>query len=75
MNEKLYQELLKLPRANLIHLMWEALDEMQSYNNRTRTHCIALAIRAEVMEQPDGHHLYKLPPLSQIKETTKKMGL
>jgi len=44
MTDALYEKLTKLPRKNLIALMWEALDYMQEWNGRTRTHCICKAL-------------------------------
>lgn len=71
MNEKLYNFLLDLPKENLVHLMWAALDEMQSYNGKSRTKCILMAMGAE--ERDNG--TWKLPELEEILENTKELGL
>lgn len=71
MDEKLYQLLLKLPKENIVNLMWEALDEMQSYNGRSRQTCIMLAMDATEV----GEGKRKLPSLAEIKRSTENMGL
>ena len=40
------RHLLKLPKQNLVNLMLSALDEMQVYNGRSKTECIATALGA-----------------------------
>ena len=77
MNDKLYELLLKLPRKNLINLMWEALDEMQSYNGRSRFDCIMLAIEdaTESEEKDNGNISYKIKSLAELKRSTETMGL
>jgi len=77
MNDKLYEMLTKLPRRNLIHLMWGALDEMQTYNGRSRQQCIMLAIgnAAESEEQKNGTMKYKVKSLAELKRVTHNMGL
>lgn len=50
MNEKLYKFLMGLPQDVMLGIMWSALDEMQSYNGRSRTDCIALALGCEETE-------------------------
>jgi hypothetical protein len=71
MNDKLYIQLLKIPRANLIVLMMNALDEMQSYNGRTRMECIAIALGLESREKEDGTMIYRLPTVAEIKKSTQ----
>lgn len=71
MDHKLYNILLKLPRKNLIHLMWESLSEMQSYNGRSRTECIAIAMNADL----NSNGKYSTPSLAKLKEITNNMGL
>jgi len=75
MNDKLYDILAKLPRRNLINLMWEALDVKHSYN--TRQACILEAMGAEVKDNlKTGGFQYRLPPtLKEIKENTNNLGL
>ena len=77
MNEKLYEQLIKLPRHNLISLMWGALDEMQDYNGRSRLECIMLAMgdAAEHEEKEDGTMRYKIKSLAELKRQTHYMGL
>ena len=77
MNERLYEILMKLPRANLINLMWAALDEMQAYNGRTRLDCVILAIgdATECKEKDNGTMSYKIKSLEELKRNTETMGL
>jgi len=77
MNDKLYKILTKLPRKNLIHLMWEALDEMQAHNARSRMECIMLALEGatESKEKKDGSMSYKIKSLAEVKRITENMGL
>lgn len=70
MQDELYELLMKLPRKNLIGCMMQALDEMQSWNGRTRTHCICTALGCEETVKDDGSATYKVPPLKKIKENT-----
>ena len=65
--ERLYEVLMKLPRKNLIHLMFDALDEMQTYNGRTKMCCICYAMGCK--ESDDGKS-YTIPSLRKIKENT-----
>lgn len=67
MNEQLYERLMQLPPENLISLMMMALDEMQAYNGRSRTHCIMTAIGAENVDE----NTWRVPPVEKIKENTK----
>jgi len=71
MNDNLYELLLKLPKRNLVNIMWEALDEMQAFNGRTRTFCIMSAIGAKNTEEGK----YKIPSINEIKKHTENMGL
>jgi len=75
MNEELYELLLKLPKENLINIMWNALDEMQAHNMRTRMFCIMESIGA--IEKRDKHNRikYSVPKINIIKEYTSTMGL
>ena len=75
MNDALYENLMKLPKSNIIALMWAALDEMQAYNGRTRTFCIVEAAGGEVVEGEDGRTKYRLPSVAKMKENTNSMGL
>lgn len=70
MNDRLYEILMKLPRKNLIHCMLEALDEMQSWNGRTKTYCITKALGGESVERDDGVY-YKMPSLKKMREHTE----
>ena len=40
MNEKLYEFIMKLPKKNIINLMFIALEEIQGYNGQTMKECI-----------------------------------
>ena len=76
MNDQVYELLEKLPRKNLIHLMWGALDIMQGYSGKTRQGCVLEALGAEVIQTDEGSWSYRLPKtLKQIKENTESMGL
>jgi len=76
MDDQVYELLEKLPRRNLIHLMWEALDIMKGYNGRTRQGCILEAMGSAVINNDRGTFSYKLPKtLKLIKENTESMGL
>ena len=75
MNDKLYEILLKLPRKNLIHLMWGALDEMQSYNGRSRQECIMQGMGAKEKQKEDGTYKYVIESLAELKRNTENMGL
>lgn len=66
MNELLFQNLMKLPKVNLINLMDLALDEMQSYNGQTKLSSIMRALDAEEIE-----YRWKLPSIKKMKEATK----
>lgn len=70
MHDQLYELLLKLPKENIINLMYSALDEMQMYNGRTITQCICTSLGCEE-EEKDGKSYWKLPTLKVIKERTK----
>ena len=77
MQDRLYEILIKLPRKNLISLMWGALDIMQGYNGRTREGCILEAMGSEVLNnEKTGGFKYRLPAtLKEIKENTDCLGL
>ena len=76
MDDRLYEILTKIPRKNLIHLMWQALDEMKAYNGRSRQECIMLAIEpaSESKEREDGIISYKIKSLAELKRVTENMG-
>ena len=76
MDDQIYELLEKLPRKNLIHLMWGALEIMQGYNGRTRQGCILEAMGADIKNNDRGTLSYKIPnTLKEIKENTENMGL
>ena len=76
MDEQVYELLEKLPRKNLINLMWEALDIMQGNGTRTRQGCILEAMGSAIMDNDRGTFSYKLPKtFKEIKENTESMGL
>ena len=70
----LYNRLLKLPRVNLINLMWAALDEMEAYNRRSKIYCIMEAMEAECIDSEEGTK-WKIPSLPKMKKATDQMGL
>ncbi len=71
MNEKLYDMVMKLPKKNIVNLMWEALSYMEQYNGRTRQACILMALGATQLE--DGR--WRLPGHEKARENTETMGL
>ena len=77
MNERLYEILEKLPRKNLINLMWDALDIMEGNGSMGRQGCIMEAMGSEVSDNmKTGGFKYRLPStLKAIKENTDTMGL
>jgi len=71
MSDKLFEMLTKLPRRNLVNLMWSALDYMQHYNGYDKTTAIALAMGCDI----DGNHkVVKVPSFREVKESTEYMG-
>lgn len=70
MNDKLYEILLKLPKKNLINLMWEALDNMQEYNGRSRTQCIVMAAGGTVDEEGKC----SIGSSEEVRKNTNDMG-
>ena len=70
-SDKLYEYILKLPKKNLLNLMLSAIDEMQSYNGRSVTGCIALAMDAK--EKDEGK--WTLPSLKELKKDTENCPL
>ena len=75
MDDRLYQVLEKLPRRNLIHLMWEALDYMAQWNGRSRQECILMAMGAEPKTNDKGRTSYRVQSLAEVKRATENMGL
>lgn len=77
MPDRLYETLTKLPKKNLINLMWTALDEMQAYNGRSRTTCLMLAMgnAVESKESESGGTKYRIKSLAELKRETETMGL
>ncbi len=70
MNEKLYELLMKMPKKNLINIMWDALDVMQAYNGRTKMFCIMESIGAVAHEDEYGCITYSIPKINEIKKLT-----
>ena len=71
MPDKIFDLLEKLPAENLINLMWEALDIMQSYNGRNKTECILMAAGATQDEGGwtlDSETLYQNTKQSTLSE-------
>lgn len=78
MNDNLYETLTKLPRKNLIHLMWQALDEMQAWNGRSRQECIMIALGDSVEAKENettGKLSWSIKSLAELKRHTHNMGL
>lgn len=71
MDNKLFETVMKLPKEHIVNLMWNALDEMQYYNGRTKTTCILLAMGAKEADS-DGHK-WRIPSLKELKENTETM--
>lgn len=69
MDEKLYDFLLSLPKANIINAMWGALGHM-SYYSRSRSECIVLALGGTVDEQPSGRMRFTLPDADFARKLT-----
>ena len=67
MSDGLYELLMKLPRANLINLLYHALDEMQQYNGRSKLHCIMTALGAKEIEE--GR--WERPSIAEAKRATR----
>lgn len=66
MTESLCNFLMKLPRANLINLMLESLDNMQHYNGQSRMRVILEVLGAKEIEE--GR--WERPSLVKAKEAT-----
>jgi hypothetical protein len=65
---------MKLPKKHILNLMWEALDEMQSYNGRSKQTCILIAMNAEEHEDfKKGGSSWKLPSMAKLKRDTETM--
>ena len=65
----------RLRKSELHNVMLAAIDMMQSYNGRTVSECIVLAVGGEVIEGEDSQGNYKMsfkmPPLAQIARSFK----
>jgi hypothetical protein len=72
MDDRLHEMLMRLPRKNLVNLMWDALDHMQAYNGRTPTQCIVMAIGGEV---DDEGKCSVSVGFGEIKKNTEEMGI
>ena len=66
MTDLLYNYLMKLPKHHLVCLMWNALDEMESWNGQSKTSAITRALGGEV-DQETGRR-FRLPSIKQAKE-------
>ena len=53
---------MKLPKSNIVNLMWGALDEMQAYNGRSRQEYILLAMGAIPLDSK-----WRLPTQKELK--------
>ena len=72
MDDKLYDLLMKLPKKNLINVVWSALDSMQSYNGRSRTFCVMDSLG--VQPNNDMENTWKMPTVKEAKKNTNDMG-
>ena len=70
MNDFIYERLLKLPRNNLINLMWESLDFMQQYNGRSKLECIMLSLGSEELYNEKDQKIWNIPSIKKMKEVT-----
>jgi hypothetical protein len=52
-------ELSKKNNQEMYDLMWDALDNMQAYNGRSKFTCIAMAMGYECYEENNGKMIYK----------------
>ena len=66
-SENVYQFLLKLPKKNLINIMGEALENMQTYNSRSIQECILLALGCKYNEVDNR---CRIPSLKKVREMT-----
>jgi hypothetical protein len=57
--------------------MWASLNEMQSYNGRSKIECIMLAMgnAAETKEAETGRMSHRIKSLAKLKRNTESMGL
>ena len=69
--EKIIEMIEKLPAENIVVLMWEALDIMQSYNGRPKQECILMAAGATHTE--DGGWLLDNETLYQNTKSSTFM--
>lgn len=70
MSDALYEILMKLPKKNIINLMFEALDDMQSWNGRTRMFCVLNNIGATGTETETGSYKWEMPTVAEAKRST-----
>ena len=47
MDEKLYNFIMKLPKENIVNLMFMSLDEMKYYNGQTKKSAVLRALGSE----------------------------
>lgn len=60
-----------LPKKNVINLMYTALDEMRSYNGKSITECLVLAMGGEyVYDDEKETYKYRLPNYDVIFKNT-----
>lgn len=76
MQDNLYELLMKLPKKNLINLMWAALDEMQGFNGRSRMFCIMESMGVPLAPDDNNNQTkWVKPNLADIRKNTDAMGL
>lgn len=70
MNEDIVEVMKKLPRQNLINIMWDAMDSMEENtkrkHRRSKSYYIAEAMGAKTVGEE-----YTLPTLTYIKKVTE----
>ncbi len=71
MSERLHEFLMKMPRANLIGLLYNSLDVMQGYNGHSRWFCIQAALGSDLKELDSGGWSAKYPTLADAKRNNE----
>lgn len=63
------EALMELPKENLIAMMYNALDEMQSWNGQSRHRAIMRSLNARCTEDEDGNEHYHITKEELLKAT------
>lgn len=64
MSEWLYEYLMKLSQEQVVEIMYDALDNMEAYNGRSKTYCIVTAIPDATATETDKGYKYTLPKVT-----------